>query len=158
MNERRAACSVRLTLAAVLGDDLNGAWWPRSSSIADELAPLTNALRDTLGSVLQIQVNWSTCDGALDLDLMARHGATAAMPGLRSRSQRVMSISGSEARAKLIVVPSRTTAPLAVMVLRHAAGLPIDARHQASAAFRAADDIVRAARDQCAGFVPAPRS
>ncbi|MDT5018263.1 MAG: hypothetical protein QOD39_4423, partial [Mycobacterium sp.] len=44
----------------------------------------------------------------------------------------------------------RTTTALAVMVLRQAASLPIIFSHMSTPAYRAAEDIVRAARDECA--------
>lgn len=148
VNERRSATPVRLTLASVLGDELCGAWWPRSASIAAELPGLAEVLRDRLGQVVDIQVSWSSVDGVPDLDLLTRRGVSA-MPGLRTRPQRVMSVTGSDATVKLIVVPHHTTSPLAVLVMRHAAGLPVDARHHESDAYRAADDIVRSAQAQC---------
>jgi hypothetical protein len=58
--------------------------------------------------------------------------------------------SSRHARANLLVVPSRTTTALAVMVLRHAAALSILPRHLDTPAYRAACDIVRAARAESA--------
>jgi hypothetical protein len=73
-----------------------------------------------------------------------------AIPGWTDRQQRVMTVTGGCGRANLLVVPSRTSAALAVMVLRYAAALPIDAAHLETPAYRAAYDIVRAARAECA--------
>ena len=148
MNERRSASPVRLTLASDLNDDLCGAWWPRSAAIAAELPGLAEVLRDPLGQVVDIQLSWSSCDGYPDLDLLTRRGA-AAMPGIKTRAQRVMSVTGSEARVKLIVVPHHTTPPLAVMVMRQAAGLSVEDRHRETDAYGAASDIVRSAQEQC---------
>lgn len=58
-------------------------------------------------------------------------------------------VTGSRAPTTLLVVPSRTSPALATMVLRHAAALPIQARYLDSANYRAAEDIVRAARAEC---------
>jgi hypothetical protein len=149
VSQRRSASSIRLTLASVLGDDLDGAWWPHSASIARELPELIDALRDSLGKVVDIGVNWSPFDGVLDLDSLTRRGV-AALPGWKERHQRVMAVTGSHARANLLVVPSRTTPALAVMVLRHAAALPIEPRQLETPVYRAAEDIVRAARAECA--------
>jgi hypothetical protein len=146
---RRSASPIRLTLASVLGDDLDGAWWPHTASVARELPELIDALRASLGQVVDIAVNWSSFDGVPDLDSLTRRGV-AAIPGWKERHQRVMTVTGSQARANLLVVPSRTTPALAVMVLRHAASLPIQPRHLETTTYRAADDIVRAARAECA--------
>jgi Family of unknown function (DUF5994) len=147
---RRLASPTRLTLAAVLSDDdLDGAWWPHTTSIARELPELIDALGDRLGQIIDICVNWSAFDGALDLDSLSRRGVDA-IPGSKARHQRVMTVTGSDARANLLVVPCRTTTALAVMVLRQAAALPILSSHVVTPAYRAADDIVRAARAECA--------
>jgi hypothetical protein len=147
--QRRSASPVRLTLAAALGNDLDGAWWPHSASVARELPELIDALRDSLGKVVDIAVNWSTSDGVPDLDSLSLRGI-AAIPGWKQRPQRVITVTGSQQRASLLVVPSRTTPALAVMLLRKAAALPIQSRHVETAAYRAAEDIVNAARAECA--------
>jgi Family of unknown function (DUF5994) len=145
---RRLASPTRITLAPVLGDDLNGAWWPHTQSIARELPELIDALHDSLGQVVDIGVNWSAFDGVLDLDSLSRRGIDA-IPGWKERHQRVMTVTGNQARANLLVVPARTTTALAVMVLRQSAGLPILHQHVDTPAYRAADEIVRAARAEC---------
>jgi Family of unknown function (DUF5994) len=146
---RRMAGPVRLTLASELGGDLDGAWWPRTASVARELPELIDALRKRLGQIIDIAVNWSSLDGVPDLDSLNRHGV-AAVPGWVPPHQRVMTITGSRARANLLVVPCRTTTALAVMVLRQAAALPILPVHLDTQAFRTADGIVRAARAESA--------
>jgi len=73
---------------------------------------------------------------------------TAATPGEDSHHLRVMSITGSRARAQLLVVPCGTSMALAVMVLRRAADLPVMEAHQHTTAFHTADVIVQAARAQ----------
>ncbi|WP_286137577.1 DUF5994 family protein [Mycobacterium sp. IS-3022] len=148
-SQRRSTRPVRLTLAASPCDGLDGAWWPRTSSMALELPELIEALRDSLGPVVDIQVNWSSANAVPDLDMLTRRGV-AAIPGWKNRPQRVMSLTGERGRANLLVVPSATTSALAMMVLRHAAGLPVDSRHSDSAQSLAACDIVQAARVVCA--------
>ena len=148
-SQRRSASPVRVTLASVLGNDLDGAWWPHTASVARELPDLIDALRGSLGEVVDIGVNWSMSDGVPDLDSLTLRGVSA-IPGWKQRHQRVMTVTGSQGRAHLLVVPSRTTPALAVMLLRQAAALPIQSRHVDTAAYRAADDIVRAARAECA--------
>jgi hypothetical protein len=148
-DRRRLASPTRITLAPVLGDDdLGGAWWPHSASVARELPDLIDALGERLGQIIDIGVNWSAFDNVLDLDSLTRRGINA-IPGWKARHQRVMTVVGSRARANLLVVPCSTTTALAVMVLRQAASLPILPSHLDTPAYRAADDIVRAARAEC---------
>ena len=146
---RRLASPVRLTLASELGDDLDGAWWPRTASIAHELPELTDALRGRLGRVIDIRVNWSSLEGPPDLD--ALNGSNiAATAGRGFRHHRLMTVIGTKARANLLVVPCRTTTALAVAVLRKAAALVILPMELDTEAFRTADVIVRAARSESA--------
>jgi hypothetical protein len=151
---RRVTSPCRLTLAGELGGGLDGAWWPHSTSIARELPDLIAALREPLGQAVDIAVNWSPFEGVPDLDLLNRRGV-AATPGRESRRLRVMAITGTRARADVLVVPWQTSTALAVMVLRHAAGLPILSVHQQTLAFQAAAAIVRAVRTQDAR-IPTP--
>ena len=144
---RRSADSIRLTVASHLGADLGGAWWPHSASEARELPELIEALQERLGEIIDIGVNWSTLDGVPDLDSLSR---VSAIPGHQPRNLRVITVTGRKARVKLLVIPPRTTRALAVMLLRQAAALPIHPMHLDTSACRAADDIVRAARSQCA--------
>jgi hypothetical protein len=147
LDERRLSSPVRFTLSSGLGDGLDGAWWPHSASIARELPELIDAVRARLGRVIDIGLNWSPLEGVPDLDLLNRRGV-AATPGRETRHLRVMTITGTQARANLLVVPCRTSPALAVMVLRRAADLPIQYAHQQMPAFEAACAILRAARDQ----------
>ncbi len=149
LDRRRVASPIRLSLASVLGADLDGAWWPHTASVARELPDLIDALREPLGQVIDIAVNWSSLEGVPDLDSLNRRGIDV-IPGRQARHQRVMTVTGSRARANLLVVPSRTTTALAVMLLRRAATLPILPMHLDTPACRTADDIVRAARAECA--------
>jgi hypothetical protein len=144
---RRLSNPVRFTLGSNLGGGLDGAWWPYSVSIARELSGLTAALRDPLGEVIDIGVNWSPLQGVPDLDLFHQRGV-AGMPGPAASQLRVMTITGSRARANLLVVPCRTSIALAVMLLRQAADLPVMYAHQHTRAHEAASSIVRAARAQ----------
>ena len=145
---RRLASPVRLALAVELGGDLDGAWWPHTASVASELPELTEALFTRLGRIVDIGINWSSLAGSPDLDSLYR--TRAADPGRMISPQRLMTFTGSKASAKLLVVPSRTSTTLAVMVLRHAADLPVGHAERDTQAFRTADDIVRAARAESA--------
>ena len=156
---RRLASPVRLTLASELGNALDGAWWPRTASIARELPELIDALKIRLGKVIDISVNWSSLAGAPDLDAMngrgvgteaARRAAAGPQPGPDVHQLRLMAVTGSQARVNLLVVPCRTTTSLALMVLRQAAALPVPPAEFDIEAFRTADTIVRAARAETA--------
>jgi hypothetical protein len=134
----RPASPLRLTLAARLGDKIDGAWWPRTELISRELPGLVSVLDVPLGRIIDINVNWSALQRPPDLN----------WDGWRGIHQHVMTVVGHDARASLLIVPSRTGRALAVMVLRRAAGLPIAPAHLDSRAFQTADSIVRVARGE----------
>ena len=140
---------IRLTLATELGSHLDGAWWPYTASMARELPRLVEVLTGRLGDVVDMSVSWSPLEGVPNLDPRPI-GRNVPLPGERIRQQRVITITGLRATANLLVVPSRTTRSLAVMVLRKAAGLPIDHRHADSSLSRNADDILQKAKAECA--------
>jgi Family of unknown function (DUF5994) len=144
---RRLAGPVRLTLGPELDDAIGGAWWPYTASMARELPGLIDALREPLGEIIDIGVNWSSLERVPDLDQLSRSGAVP-LPGQETRHHRVMTITGSTAQVHLLIVPSDTTKGLAVMIMRNAAQLPILAIHQHTDAFHTAASIVRAARAQ----------
>jgi len=137
--------TTRLTLAPKLGNALDGAWWPHTSSVARELPDLIDALKRPLGRVVNIDVNWSALAGLPNLDALNWRGHAAVL-GRDARHQRVMTLTGRRARARLLVVPSHTSTALAVMLLRRAARLPILYIHQNTDAFRVADGLIRAVR------------
>jgi hypothetical protein len=135
---RRLSGPVRLTLAAILGGAVDGAWWPRTGLISGELPDLVSVLQKRLGYITAIDVNWSPLESPPDLN----------WHGWRGKHQHMMTVCGHEGRAKLLVVPHLTRAALAVMVLRRAAGLPIDPAHTDSDALETADCILRVARGE----------
>lgn len=127
--------SLRLTLATRLGNKIDGAWWPRTGLISRELPELVSVLNVRLGQVIDINVNWSALQGQPELNWGWWQGI----------NPQIMTVSGEDARAKLLIVPYRTGTALAVMVLRRAAGLPVYAIDHDSRAFKSAEGIVRAA-------------
>ena len=151
MRGRRLASPVRVALAEELGGDLDGAWWPHTVALGAELPELTDCLFPRLGQILDISINWSSLAGSPDLDSLCR--PLMERP-CRPISQRVMTITGTKTRATLIVIPSRTSVALAVMVLRCAAGLHIAAREQVDEPFLTADQIVRSAAAESARCAP----
>jgi hypothetical protein len=148
LTQRRLGIPTRLTLASQLGEPVDGAWWPYSASVAKELPELIDALEGALGHVVDIKINWSPLEGAPDLDSLHNRGNAAAVPGRTVRPQRMMTVTGSHDQVRLLVIPSRTSTALAVMLLRRAARLPIFAAHMGTDAFRSADAIVAIARTE----------
>ena len=131
--------SVRLSVARTLGHAVDGAWWPRVDRITIELPRVVAALTPLLGRVTAIDVNWPPLQRPPNLNL----------PGWKGRSQHVMTVSGEDASAKLLIIPYATRAALALMVLRLAAKLHIDPADRETPAFLAAGSIVLAAQQQC---------
>ena len=147
---RRSARPVRIALATVLGGDIDGAWWPHTTSVAGELPELIEALHRPLGEIIDIDINWSASEGLPDLNSMS--DGAKSMPGWRDRRQRIMVIAGRRARATLLVVPHMTTPALGWMVLRRAAAVPIPGAEQNSQEFQTADFVVRAAQVESASW------
>jgi hypothetical protein len=148
LNRRRLASPIRLTLAPELGDAVDGGWWPYTPSVAKELPELIEALKRPLGRIVDVSVNWSALAGVPNLDSLHYRG-NAATRGRDARPQRVITVIGSDAQARLLVIPCHTSTALAVMLLRRAAGLPILSIHQDTEAFKAAVGIVGYARAEC---------
>lgn len=145
---RRLASPVRLVLSRDLGGPLNGAWWPHTASIAGELPELIGAISPRLGEICAISINWSSLAGSPDLDALNHVTKMAATRVVGH--QRLMTISGARASAALLVVPCRTSSPLAVAVMRQVAELPVLPAEADRREFRTADEIVCAARAECA--------
>lgn len=135
---RRGVSPVRLTLASRLGDEIDGAWWPRTGVISRELPELVSILEVRLGHIIDINVNWSSLQRQPDLNW-------AWWQGIRPH---IMTVCGHEARAKILIVPYRTATALAVMLLRRSAGLSVLAAHRDSRAFLTAECVIRAARGE----------
>jgi hypothetical protein len=135
---RRSGDPLRLTLASRLGNELDGAWWPRTGVISRELPELVSVLESRLGQVIDINVNWSSLQRQPDLNW-------AWWQGIRPH---IMTVVGQTAQAKILIVPYRTGTALSVMLLRRAAGLSVDAAHRDSRAFLTAESIVRVARGE----------
>jgi hypothetical protein len=142
---RRLASPVRLSLADKLGGDLDGAWWPRTTSLASELPEFVGALLRPLGDVIDISVNWSSLAGSPKLDPLRCPGGKP-MPGETISDQRLMMITAKRGRASVLVVPCRTSTALAVTVLRLAAALPFSSSDAETVTFRTAAGIVHSAR------------
>lgn len=134
----RVGKPVRLCLAYDLGRRIDGAWWPYTSALADELGGLVAALEGQLGKVVEVRLNWSPLNNPPSLNWR----------DWRTKPQHIITVGGCDATANLLIVPSATNSPLAGMVLRRAAGLPVEARRGDVAMLETADEILNAARRQ----------
>lgn len=134
----RHARPVRLTVARELGRDIDGAWWPRADRITNELPNLVAILTPLLGDVTAINVNWSPLQRPPDLN----------WPGWEGKLQHVMTVSGTQACVNLLVISYATHSALAMMVMRCAANLLIEAADRDKPACLTAGSILRSARQQ----------
>jgi hypothetical protein len=131
---------VRLCVAPTLGHDIDGAWWPRADSIANELPRLVAVLTALLGHITSISVSWPSLQRPPDLNWL---GCWQHKP------QHVITVNGDHASANLLIVPYATHSALALMVLRRAANLPINPVDREKPAFLTACSILLAAHQQC---------
>ncbi|MDX1883294.1 DUF5994 family protein [Mycolicibacterium sp. 120270] len=146
---RRLARPVRLTLAKKLGGDIDGAWWPYSNSVAQELYGLIEGLHEPLGEVVDIRINWPVTEGPLDLETLVNTSTRRVASG-DCRRLRLMYVDGRRGRAKLLVVPHMTSADLGGLVMRGAAAMPVAGLERDSRMFATADLVVRTARTESA--------
>ncbi|OBG70330.1 MULTISPECIES: DUF5994 family protein [unclassified Mycobacterium] len=140
LERRRGVNPVRLSVARELGRVIDGAWWPRADRITNELPGLVAILTPLLGDIRSINVNWPPLQRPPDLN----------WSGWERKRQHVMTFVGGDASINLLVIPYATHSALALMVLRCAADLPVEARDQTKPAFLTAGSILRAAQQQCA--------
>jgi len=148
---RRLASPVRLTLAARLGADIDGAWWPHTGSVANELPELVGVLHRSLGEVVDIRVNWSASEGQLDLDSIVT--GTRSPTGIKLSRPRLMMVAGRDANVKLLVVPCKTSVALGGLVMRCAAAMPVEETVRRSPAFDTADRVLRIAQLESARWL-----
>jgi hypothetical protein len=130
-----------------LGSDIDGAWWPRSGSLAGELPELVEALHPQLGEIFDISVNWSAMAGT---PLLTMHSAKTTFKMPKTEPQRIMVVIGEIARAKLLVVPHTTISALGWAILRCAGALAISPEERQTAQFVTAGRVLHAAELQSA--------
>jgi hypothetical protein len=135
---RRRANPVRVSVARELGHDIDGAWWPRADRITNELPSLVGVLTPLLGDITSINVNGPPLQRPPDFN----------WPGWETKRQHVMTVNGGDASASLLIIPYATYSGLALMVLRCAANLPIEAADRDKPAFLTAGSILQAAQQQ----------
>ncbi len=145
LSGRRQANPVRLSVSHQLGGEIDGAWWPRADRIANELPNLVAVLTPLLGDITSINVNWPPLQRPPDLN----------WPGWQGKCQHVITVSGTHACANLLIISYATHSALALMVMRCAANLTVEAADRKKPAFLTAGSILRAAQQQRA--VPTPQ-
>lgn len=147
---RRLARPVRLALAHRLGGDIDGAWWPHTGLVARELPELIEVLHRPLGEIVDICINWSATEAAIDLSSVAS-GARWQQSEKRRR-HRLMAVVGRKGCAKLLVVPHLTSRELGAMVMRRAAEIAIAPSEHNTVEYETAEIVVRAAREESASW------
>jgi Family of unknown function (DUF5994) len=148
---RRLARPVRLALARQLGADIDGAWWPYTGSVADELPQLIDALHLPLGEIVDICINWSATEAAPLEFYQVASGPRPVHHGQRRR-HRLMVVDGRLGSAKLLVVPHMTSQALGVLVMRCAAARPVPRSEQESQLFEIACCVMQAAQIESASW------
>ncbi|MGV0743794.1 DUF5994 family protein [Mycolicibacterium sp. XJ870] len=148
---RRLASPVRLTLAKQLGADIDGAWWPHTASVANELPELVGILHQPLGEIVDIRINWSAAEGQLDLNTIVTGNRWTI--GMQVRRPRLMEVTGKNAVVKLLVVPCMTSQSLGGLVMRCAASMPIEESARNTPLFDTADCIMRVAQVESARWL-----
>lgn len=148
---RRLASPVRLTLARRFGAEIDGAWWPHTGSVANELPELVGVLHRSLGEVVDIRVNWSAAQGQLDLDSIVT--GTLGPTGMKLSRPRLMMVAGRDASVKLLVVPCKTSVTLGGLVMRCAAAMPVEEVVRQTPVFETADRVLRVAQIESARWL-----
>jgi Family of unknown function (DUF5994) len=134
----RRANPLRLSVATELGRDIDGAWWPRADRITKELPSLIATLTPLLGKITAINANWPPLQRPPNFN----------SPGWEHKPQHVMTFTGVDACANLLIISYATHSGLALMLLRCAADLPIDPADRGKPAYMTAGSILRAAQQQ----------
>ena len=91
-----------------------------------------------LGDISSINVNWPPLQRPPEIN----------WTGWEDKRQHVMTVNGGDASANLLIISYATYSGLALMVLRCAADLPIEAADRKKPAFLIAGSILRAAQEQ----------
>ena len=138
VGSRGSAHAIRVSLAPELGRDIDGAWWPHVDRITNELPHLVAVLTPLLGDITSINVNWPPLQRPPDLN----------WSGWENKRQHVMTVSGGDASANLLIISYSTCSTLALMLLQCAASQPVTAAERDQRAFLTAGSILRAALQQ----------
>lgn len=135
---RRSANPARISLADELGHTLDGAWWPRTSRIANELPTFIRALDGRIGEIVDLGVNWPRYQRPPDLN----------WNDWKHADQHVVVAKSRRARVTMLVIPYTTNQTLAQMILCCASRRPVSAAQRATAFFENAEAILHDAEEQ----------
>ena len=143
---RRLASPVRITLNSALGGDIDGAWWPHSFELARELPELIEALHPVLGEIIDIKLNWLAARNNPMPKPLSSH--SMSMHGWNDRQHRLMLVAGRTGTARLLVVPSSTSATLGWMVMRRAAEMSLAGGEDDGQLVETANAVMRTVRGE----------
>ena len=147
---------VRVALATTLGGDIDGAWWPHTASVAQELPELIGFLHKPLGEIVDICINWPATEGPLDLESIVT--GTRSRVASKPKRPRLMVVDGRGACARLLVLPHMTGPALGALVMRCAAAMPVDGRERVGPLFATAELVIRTAQVESAKWAASLRA
>ena len=98
---------------------VDGAWWPYSTDLADEVPALLAAITDRLGSVERVSYNlagWASAGRRVEAG-----GIRVRLDGFRTRPPHTLDVSGvNDHRITLLVIPPTTDQSDARDIMRRA--------------------------------------
>ena len=98
---------------------VDGAWWPHSTELADEVPALLEAITDRLGSVERVSYNlagWASASRRVEAG-----GIRVRLDGFRTRPPHTIDISGvNDHRVTLLVIPPTTELAVARGIMQRA--------------------------------------
>lgn len=136
--QRRRARPVRLALAQQLGADIDGAWWPRCA--ATSLSDLIEILHRPLSEIVDICINWSVTEAAVDLSSIVT--GAGWRQGDQHRRHRLMVVAGGQGCANPFVVPHISPHALTITGMRYAAGRRLPASQRDTEMVETAASVV----------------
>jgi hypothetical protein len=98
---------------------VDGAWWPYSTELADEVPALLEAITGRLGSIERVSYNlagWASAGRRVDAG-----GIRVRLDGFRTRPSDTIDVSGvNDHRVTLLVIPPTTDQATAQDIMRRA--------------------------------------
>ncbi|MEV4613798.1 DUF5994 family protein [Kitasatospora sp. NPDC049258] len=112
----------RLALETTLSRDgmFDGAWWPRTHRIEDELPDLITALSAHFGPILRVGLDTSTWD-TVPRSIQV-HGLEVRIAPFSASGDTMTLTRGLQDQFVLLVIPPDTAPHLAAAAMTHAAG------------------------------------
>lgn len=154
--QRRLARPVRLSLSKKFGGDIDGAWWPHTGSVAQELPQLIECLHKPLGEIVDICINWPVAEGPLDLETIVSRGRYVESE--KFKRPRLMVVEGRGGCAKLLVVPHMTSPTLGSLMMRCAAAIPVRDTDRDRPQYKTAELVLQTAKQESAQWTATMRA